>query len=187
MKFEYTGRHMDVTDALRRHVEEHFSKIDHIFNDSTANAHVIMEVEKNRQKGEILLHWREHALTASDTNADMYQALTRAIAKIEKQAVKLKKKIIDRNHKALPTSAVASSPDSMEGDGRADESAALAETRTPRIVAARRYAVKPMTPEEAAMRLAEDANQFLVFRDSDTNRVGVLYKRNNGDFGLIEP
>ncbi len=52
---------------------------------------------------------------------------------------------------------------------------------------ARRYAVKPMTPEEAAMHLSEDANQFFVFRDSDTNRIGVLYKRDNGDFGLIEP
>ena len=186
MKFEYTGRHVDVTDALRRHVEDHFSKIDHIFNDSTANAHVIMEVEKNRQKGEILLHWREHTMTASDTNADMYLALSRAIAKIEKQAVRLKKKIIDRNHKALPVSAVAPTPEPPPGDGRMDESAA-ASTRTPRIVTARRYSVKPMTPEEAAMRLLEDANQFLVFRDSDTNRVGVLYKRDNGDFGLIEP
>ncbi len=185
MKFEYTGRHVDVTDALRRHVEDHFSKIDHIFNDSTANAHVIMEVEKNRQKGEILLHWREHALTASDTNADMYQALSRAIAKIEKQAVKLKKKIIDRNQKAMPTSAVAPVPEPPQGDGQAEDFATT--TRTPRIVMARRYAVKPMTPEEAAMRLSEDVNQFLVFRDSDTNRVGVLYKRNNGDFGLIEP
>ncbi len=188
MHFEYTGRHVDVTDALRRHVEEHFSKIAHIFNDSTANAHVIMEVEKNRQKGEILLHWREHTMTASDTNADMYLALSRAIAKIEKQAVKLKKKIIDRNHKAMPTSAVA--PEPVQGDGQADErgtAASTADARTPRIVAARRYAVKPMTPEEAAMHLAEEPNQFLVFRDSDTNRVGVLYKRNNGDFGLIEP
>lgn len=185
MKFEYTGRHVDVTDALRRHVEEHFSKIDHIFNDSTANAHVIMEVEKNRQKGEILLHWREHTMTASDTNADMYQALTRAIAKIEKQAVKLKKKIIDRNQKAMPTSAVAPAPvEPEQGDGLGEEASGA---RAPRIIAARRYAVKPMTPEEAAMRLAEEANQFLVFRDSDTNRVGVLYKRSNGDFGLIEP
>lgn len=187
MKFEYTGRHVDVTDALRRHVEEHFSKLDHIFNDSTASAHVIMEVEKNRHKGEILLHWREHTLTAIDVNADMYQALSRAITKIEKQAIKLKKKIIDRNQRAMPTSAVAPTPEpTPRGDGQADESAAPT-ARAPRIVAARRYAVKPMTPEEAALRLSEDANQFLVFRDSDTNRIGVLYRRNNGDFGLIEP
>ena len=177
MEFEYTGRHMDVTPALRAHVEDHFQKIDHIFNDTTARAHVIIEVEKNRQIGEILVHWRDHTLTATDTNADMYMALTRAIAKIEKQALKLKKKIIDRKQGGKRASAVAPQP-----DGQLEAS-----PRAPRIVNARRYAVKPMTAEEAAMRLSGEDDQFLVFRDADTDRVGVLYKRKDGDFGLIEP
>jgi putative sigma-54 modulation protein len=177
MEFEYTGRHVDVTPALRAHVEDHFQKIDHIFNDTTARAHVIIEVEKNRQIGEVLVHWRDHTLTATDTNADMYLALTRAIAKIEKQALKLKKKIIDRKQGAKRISAVAPQP-----DGQLDASPA-----TPRIVNARRYNVKPMTAEEAAMRLTSETDQFLVFRDADTNRVGVLYKRKDGNFGLIEP
>lgn len=179
MEFEYTGRHMDVTPALRAHVEDHFQKLEHIFNDSTARAHVIIEVEKNRQKGEILVHWREHTLTATDINADMYQALTRAIAKIEKQAVKLKKKIIDRHHQAQPASAIAPQPD---GNPELEAS-----PRPPRIIAARRYTVKPMTAEEAALRLSGEQDQFLVFRDADTNRIAVLYKRADGNFGLIEP
>src|SRR5215212_7298953 len=177
MEFEYTGRHVDVTPALRSHVEDHFQKIEHVFNDSTARAHVIIEVEKNRQIGEILLHWRDHTLTARDTNADMYQALTRAIAKIEKQALKLKKKIIDRKQGARRMAISAPQP-----DGQVEAS-----PRPPRIIAARRYAVKPMTAEEAAMRLTGEDNQFLVFRDADTDRVGVLYKRSDGNFGLIEP
>ncbi len=107
MKFEYTGRHVEVSPAIRRHVEDHFKKLDHIFNgDSTLSTHVIIDVEKNRQIGEIVVYWRDHTLTAKDTNADMYMALTRAMAKIEKQAVKLKKKIIDR--KQSGKSAVAS-------------------------------------------------------------------------------
>jgi len=176
MKFEYTGRHVEMTPTIRRHVEEHFNKIDHIFDDSTASAHIIIDVQKNRHIGEILVHWREHTLTASDTNADMYQALTRAIAKIEKQAVKLKKKIIERKQDAKPLSALAIT------DGQVTPS------RPPvRIITARRYNVKPMTPEEAALRLDEDTNQFLVFRDSDTDRLGVLYKRKDGNYGLIEP
>jgi len=177
MEFEYTGRHVDVTPALRSHVEDHFQKIEHIFNDTTARAHVIIEVEKNRQIGEILVHWRDHTLTATDTNADMYQALTRAIAKIEKQALKLKKKIIDRKQGARRASTAAPEP-----DGQIEAS-----PRPPRIIAARRYIVKPMTAEEAAMRLSDETDQFLVFRDADTNRVGVLYKRSDGNFGLIEP
>jgi putative sigma-54 modulation protein len=178
MEFEYTGRHVDVTPTIRAHVEDHFQKIEHIFNDSTARAHVIIDVEKNRQIGEILVHWRDHTLTARDTNADMYQALSRAIAKIEKQALKLKKKIIDRKQGARPASAVAPEPDGERLE---------ASPRPPRIIAARRYIVKPMTAEEAAMRLSEETDQFVVFRDSDTNRVSVLYKRKDGNFGLIEP
>jgi putative sigma-54 modulation protein len=181
MKFEYTGRHVEVTPALRRHVEEHFSKLDQIFDDSTASAHIIIEVEKNRHMGEVLLHWREHTLTARDVNADMYQALSRAISKIEKQAVKLKKKIIDRKQSAQPLSTFAPDNGSNE-DG--DETAAPAAGR---IISARRYAVKPMTPEEAVIRLGEDANQFILFRNSDTDRLSVLYKRKDGNFGLIQP
>ncbi len=177
MEFEYTGRHVDVTPAIRAHVEDHFQKLEHIFNDSTARAHVIIEVEKNRQIGEVLVHWREHTLTATDTNADMYQALTRAIAKIEKQALKLKKKIIDRKQGAKPAGAVAPQP-----DGQLEASPA-----GPRIIPARRYAVKPMTAEEAALQLSGGAEQFIVFRDADTNRIGVLYKRKDNNFGLIEP
>jgi putative sigma-54 modulation protein len=182
MDFEYTGRHIDVTPALRAHVEEHFGKIGHLFeNASTARAHVIIDVVKNRHIAEILLHWREHTLTAKDTNADMYQALTRCIDKIEKQAVKLKKKIIERKQDAVPLSAVAPEP--------ATGTAAPENPERPagRIIAARRYRVKPMTAEEAVMSLAEDGDQFVVFRDSDTDRLSVLYKRKDGNYGLIQP
>jgi putative sigma-54 modulation protein len=177
MEFEYTGRHVDVTPAIRAHVESHFAKLQHIFNDSAARVHIIIEVEKNRQKGEVIVHWRDHTLTATDVNSDMYIALTRAILRIEKQALKLKEKTIDRKQGAKRAAEVAPQP-----DGLLD-----AMPRPPRIISARRYAVKPMTPEEATIRLTEEADQFLVFRDSETNRVGVLYKRKDGNFGLIEP
>jgi putative sigma-54 modulation protein len=182
MDFEYTGRHIDVTPALRAHVEEHFGKVAHLFeNASTARAHVIIDVVKNRHIAEILLHWREHTLTAKDTNADMYQALTRCIDKIEKQALKLKKKIIERKQDAVPLSAVAPEP--------ATGTAAPENVERPagRIIAARRYRVKPMTAEEAVLSLAEDGDQFVVFRDSDTDRLSVLYKRKDGNYGLIQP
>ena len=185
MDFEYTGRHIDVTPALRTHVEEHFGKLGHLFeNSTTARAHVIIDVVKNRHIAEILLHWREHTLTARDTNADMYQALTRCIDKIEKQAVKLKKKIIERKQDAAPLSAVApdTAPDTEEAAG-----ASAGSERQPRIIAARRYKVKPMTAEEAVMSLADDGDQFVVFRDSDTARLSVLYKRKDGNYGLIQP
>lgn len=178
MKFEYTGRHVEVSPAIRRHVEDHFKKLDHIFNgDSTLTTHVIIDVEKNRQIGEIVVYWRDHTLTAKDINNDMYMALTRAMAKIEKQAVKLKKKIIDRKQGAKSAARVAPEP-----DGRIE-----ATPRPARIIPARRYAVKPMTAEEASLRLSAEQDQFLVFRDADTQRLGVIYKRKDGNYGLIEP
>ncbi|MGB8507720.1 MAG: ribosome-associated translation inhibitor RaiA [Pyrinomonadaceae bacterium] len=190
MQFEYTGRHIEVTPAIRMHVEDHFTKLDQIFGDSsTARAHIVIEVNKTRHIAEIILHWRDHTMTATDTNADMYQALTRVIGKIEKQAVKLKKKIIERKQGATPLSALT--PDEPAPKGRRAAATVEADNSTPpdqpRIVNARSYRVKPMTPEEASMSLAEDDNQFVVFRDSDTDRLSVLYKRKDGNFGLIQP
>ena len=177
MTFEYTGRHVEVTPAIRRHVEDQFGKINHIFNGTEPRVHVILEIQKNRQIGEIIVHWRDHTLTATDTNADMYMALSRAVGKIEKQALKLKKRIIDRKQHAHKTSIDAPNPDGQ-----------LQATPLPvRLIAARRYAVKPMTAEEAALDLSGRTDQFVVFRDADTNRLGVLYKRQDGNFGLIEP
>src|SRR3954469_13297599 len=115
-----------------------------------------MDVVKNRHMAEILVHWREHTLTAKETNADMYQALTLCIDKIEKQALKLKKKKIERKQAATPMSAVA--PDTVPA---AAEAAASSNERQPRIINARRYKVKPMTAEEAVMSLADDGNQFV--------------------------
>lgn len=183
MKFEYTGRHVDVTPAIREHVEDHFGKIEHLFDgSSTLSAHIIITVEKNRHIGEVLVHWREHTLTATDTNADMYQALTRAITKIEKQALKLKKKIIERTHNATPLSALT--PADVPPDGDAEPALPV----VGRIINARRYNVKPMTAEEARLHLSDEPEQFLVFRDADmNNRVSVLYKRKDGNYGLIQP
>jgi putative sigma-54 modulation protein len=177
MKFEYTGRHVEVSPGIRKHVEDHFTKLEYIFNGTTAWTHVVIDVEKNRHIAELLVHWRDHTLTAKDINADMYIALTRGIAKIEKQALKLKQKTIDRKQGARKASKVAPTP-----DGRIEAS-----PRPPRIINARRYVIKPMTAEEAALRLSTDPDQFVVFRDADTDRVGVLYKRSDGNFGLIEP
>jgi putative sigma-54 modulation protein len=177
MKFEYTGRHVEVSPGIRKHVQDHFKKLDHIFNGTEASTHVIITVEKNRHIGELVVFWREHTLTAKEVNADMYMALTRAMEKVEKQAIKLKKKIIDRKQGGKRTSAVAPTP-----DGQLE-----ATPRAPRIIPARRYSVKPMTAEEAALRLSSDPQQFVVFRDADTDRIGVVYKRNDGNFGLIEP
>lgn len=176
MKFEYTGRHIEVTPALRSHVEEHFERIQHLFNGNPTKAHVIIEVERNRHRSEIIVNCYNEVLTAETTRADMYQSLSQTIDKIEKQARRLKNKIIDKSHKAQKVSTIV--PESAEVEPT---------PKAPRIINVKRYAVKPMTDEEAAMRLDEEENQFLVFRNAANERVSIIYKRGDGNYGLIVP
>jgi len=106
MNFEFTGRHIEVTPALKAHVEDHFKKIDHIFDGKPANAHVIIEVERGRHRSEIVINWRNEVLTAVSINSDMYQSLSQTIEKIEKQGRKLKEKVIDKSHRAIKASVI---------------------------------------------------------------------------------
>ena len=176
MRFEYTGRHVEVTPALRSHVEDHFRRLDHLFNGNSAKAHVIIAVERGRHRSEIIVNWRRDVLNAAATMPDMYQSLSQSISKIEKQALKLKNKVVDKSHRA-----------SKVGEVTSRESDIKPAPRAPRIINARRYAVKPMTAEEAAMLLDDEENQFLVFRNSDNEKVSVVYKRKDGNYGLIQP
>jgi putative sigma-54 modulation protein len=177
MNFEYTGRHMDVTPALRSHVENHFDKVSHVFDGDGTSAHVIIEVAKGRHRSEIILKWRDQVLTATTTVSDMYQSLTQTIDKLEKQALKLKKKVIDKHQKkAKKVTAIGTPLDDVQPA-----------TTSPRIIDVDNYAVKPMTAEEAALRIDGDENQFVVFRDSENEKFSVVYKRKDGNYGLIQP
>ncbi|MGH9947796.1 MAG: ribosome hibernation-promoting factor, HPF/YfiA family [Pyrinomonadaceae bacterium] len=176
MKFEYSGRHIEVTPAIRSHVETHFERIDHIFGTRPIRAHVIIEVERGRSLSEIVVNWRNDVLTATTRNADMYKSLSMSIDKIEKQALKLKNKVIDRSHKAKKAGTSISKK--ADGDGRPASN---------RIVNEKRYAVKPVLPEEAALMLKNKKDNFLVFRNAETEKISVIYQRSDGNFGLIEP
>jgi putative sigma-54 modulation protein len=176
MKFEYTGRHIDVTPALRNHVEEHFGRLSHLFDGDNAKAHVIIEVEKGRNRSEIVVNWRRDVLTANTTLADMYQSLSQTITKIEKQALKLKNKKTDKQHRAKKVGAITLPEEIIEPA-----------PASPRIIASKNYAVKPMTADEAALLLDAEENQFLVFRNADDERISVIYKRQDGNYGLIKP
>ena len=176
MKFEYTGRHIDVTPALRSHVENHFERINHLFNGKPAKAHVIIEVERGRHRSEVILNWRNDVLTATTSNSDMYQSLSQTIDKIEKQALKLKNKVIDKSHRAKRATTLVPNPTDVKP-----------EPSTPRVIKTRRYAVKPVTVDEAAMMLSDARDGFLVFRNADNQKISVIHTRTDGNYGLIEP
>jgi len=175
MKYEYTGRHLEVSPALRSHVESHFDKIEHLFNGNDTTAHIIIEVEKGRHRAEVIVKWRDQMLTATSSVSDMYQALSQTIVKLEKQALKLKNKVIDKHQKKPKKTAIAGPNDDLKPAQRG-----------PRIISVERYPVKPMTAEEAVLLLS-DENQFLVFRDAESQKMSVIYKRKDNNFGLIQP
>ncbi len=107
MNIEFTGRHIEVTPALKSHFEDHFKKIEPIFDGKASNAHVIIEVERGLSRSEVIINWRNEVLTANSSIPDMYQSLTQTIDKIEIQARRLKDKVIDKSHKATKASEIA--------------------------------------------------------------------------------
>lgn len=177
MKIEFTGRNFTLSPAIKKHVNEHLRKIDSVLH-GAIQAHIILSVEKHkRHLVEIIINWHDHAMTSTADTNDMYLSVTQAVDRLRRQVLKVKGKIIDRKHHALSTGVVAPSPIPPVTP------TALA----PRIIRSRRYSVKPMTPEEAVLTVSEAPEQFLVFRDAETDRVGVIYKRKDGNYGLIEP
>lgn len=178
MKVEFTGRHFDITAAIKRHTKEQLEKIEKVFDfDALGHAHVILEVEKHRHRAEIVFRWRDHELAANAITNDMYTAVAQAADKLERQALKVKSKKTSRKRQSQSTSSVAPQPIPP----------VMPAPDAPRIIRSRRYAIKPLTPEEAASMVSDSVDQFLVFRDAETDRIGVIYKRKDGNFGLIEP
>lgn len=187
MKIEFTGRNFTVSPAIKKHVTDHFKKLDTLL-DSAERAHIILSVGKHhRHIAEIVIHWKDRSLTSKSDTTDMYVSATQAIERLQRQAVKVKGKIIDRVHHATPITKATVVKANGKAAPKPADAVEAAETSAPRIVRSRRYSVKPMTPEEAMMRVEDAAEQFLVFRNAETDRVGVLYKRKDGNFGLIEP
>ncbi len=196
MQVEITGKHLEITASMREHLIAQLDKLNQFFKDKqSASAHAVITVEKNRQIAEIMVTWREHVLKAQDSDKDLYQAINKAVDKIEKQARRMKEKVVSRKQHAKPTAEIAPEP-----DGAVDAAplppgpppppppgAGPPAPLPPRIINVSTETLKPMTPEEAVLTLDGDNNQFVVFRDAETERVMVLYKRADGNFGLMQP
>jgi len=174
MNIEFTGRHIEVTPALREHVETHFERIKHLFDGKPAKAHVIIEVERGRHRSEIVINWRNEVLKAESRISDMYLSLSQSIDKIEKQARKLKDKVIDKSHKAAKAAVIA-----------APNETAPKMAAEPKIVEATRLIAKPMTTDEAAMVLDANEQPFFVFRNARDSQMAVIFRRADGNYGLI--
>jgi putative sigma-54 modulation protein len=184
MRLELTGRHLRITPPLRRLIEDGLVKLDRLLHDSAVSLQVVLYQEKYRHRVEATLHARgENFLHGTGSGRDWETSLNQALGKINQQARKLKGKWIEGKRGRVSAARMP-----VETTARAERGGDGAAERSPvRIIRARRYAVKPMSIDEAAVVVGDTQNSFLVFRNAETDAVTVLFRRPDGNLGLIEP
>lgn len=180
MELKFNFKNFDPSDHLKNYAQTRFEKLTkYLRNSDSAKLQINLEVEKFRQKAEVILLSDELHLSAQEETQDMYSTIDLVLDKMEAQVRKLKDKQKDRRKGKSNRGEV----ESMLNEGGAGLESA------PQVVKVDLFDPKPITVEEASIRLQESANSnnFLVFYNADANRVNVLYRRKNGDFGLIDP
>lgn len=187
MRFELTGRHVEITLALRRLVERKLGKIERLLNDRAVSAHAVLTREKHRHRADITLHARGEKFFHGVGDAPAWErSVGQAIEKITQQAQKVKEKGQPRKGGRRRAATVAASIQEGASVGMEAPQSTRARTRMPPIVRASRQDLKPMSLADAARELEADGDGVVVFRDVETATVSVLFRRRNGDLTLVQ-
>jgi len=191
MRLELTGRHITITPGVRRLIEQRLAPMLRLLNDSAVSAQVVLRKEKSRVHAEVTLHARgEHFLHGEATGRDVDTALSAAADKVDRQVRSLKSRWSKGKRQGVSVAKIASAvapPEPVRRVPAAGTRGVAADRRALRIVRARRYEVKPMSVDEAALEVVGGADAFLVFRNAATDTINVLFRRSDGNLGLIEP
>jgi putative sigma-54 modulation protein len=175
MRVDITGRNVEVTPPLRQLIDKRLARLGRLLNDSVISAQVILTKEKYRHRAEMVVHARgDHMMRGLGEGNAWPISLRQASEKLEQQAQKLKSKWDQRKRRGAGPRAVPAQPTEPATNSR-------------RVVRATRYAVKPMSVEDAALQVESAKEAFVVFRNAETEAVSILYRRKDGNFGLIEP
>jgi ribosome hibernation promoting factor len=186
MRLELTGRHVDITPALRRLVETKIGKLERVLNDSAVSAQAVLTREKYRHRTDITVHTRgEKFLHGVGDSGSWEQSLTSAIGKISQQFQKVKGKWQGRKRQGA-AKEVASPSGLREAVAVRPISRAASRARMPRIVRTSRQTIKPMTVGDAAREMDVAREGVVVFRDPASATINVLYRRPNGELALVE-
>jgi putative sigma-54 modulation protein len=193
MEITVSARHTDVSAALREAVEDKIGRLSR-FLEGMDRAEVHFTEERNpriaaREVCEVTLEGHGHHVRCKVAAADGFAAIDAAVDKLEHQLHKLKTKVVGRRHGGRRNGRTGSELDTdgvlatlVEVDGSVDGGA----DAEPRIVKTKKHALKPMTPEEAMLRLDLVEHDFWFFTNAETGRSAVLYRRADGDLGLID-
>lgn len=175
MNIMVVGKNIPLTEGLKNAVENKLSKLDKYFSpDVKANA--TLSVQKKYHKIEVTIPFNGVILRGEESSEDMYFAIDSVIEKLERQIRKQKTKLEKRKHgDSLKFQFI---PEYIPRDNEKIES---------KIVKTKKFAIKPMNSEEALLQMELLGHNFFVYTDADTNEVNVLYKRKDGQYGIIEP
>jgi putative sigma-54 modulation protein len=184
MATEITGRNFEVTPEIRTLLEKKLAKVEERLFDDVIDVRVVLQVQKYRNICEIIIVGKEHDVKAVQNSDDsMQDAINAALDHVKRQAQKNRKKIRDhRNGRTKPApeawAVQVLEPGRLRMRG---------DHNRPRIIKTSNLPIRPMSIEHAALMLDDSKNEFIVFRDVDTDKISVIYKRKDSNLGLIAP
>lgn len=187
MQLSVTFRKIETTESIKAYVKDKLKKLKKFFPEPI-NAHVVLTLERYQHRADvnITLH-NGLVLKSQEKTGDMYSAIDLAMDKIERQIRKYKDKIRRHKPQAGPQYAIRHDilGPTVEDEDDADELDAD-EAPLPRVIRTSEFTAKPMSVEEAIMQMDLRDSTFLVFTNADSKAINVVYKRDDGNFGLIE-
>ena len=176
MKITITGKQIELTPALKQRVEDRFAKLDRYFHKET-EAFVTLRVQREEQIAEATIHSGSLIVRVEESTDDMYVSIDNAADVLERQLRKHKTRIEKKLKKeTFEAGALTAIP--FEEN--------VEEEKEFKIVRTKRFSIKPMSTEEAILQMNLLDHQFFIFNNADTDEPNVVYKRKNGDYGLIE-
>lgn len=180
MQISVTGRNFAVTEPIKNYVDGKVLKLDK-YTDKIKEAHIVLQVEKFRHIAEITLYLKDFKLTATEETRDMYASIDNAWDNLHKQLLKLRDRI--KEHRGRNGARKASF---FKGLLRAVEEKIMPKDKNQTVIK-RSFSPKPMSVEEACLELDLFKDNFMVFKNSETDIMNVVYKREDGNYGLIVP
>jgi len=182
MRFVFTGKNMTVTEGIKDRTMNKLGRLEKLLPDQT-DVFVTFSENKHLTTVEVTIPLHKRVLRAEIVNEDISTCMDQAVDILERQIVKYKSRLRDRRRRSVATNDELSF---LDANGFAPEAV---ETVTPEIIITRtkRFAIKPMDAQEAVMEMELLNHNFYVFRNSWTDEINVIYKRNDGEYGLIEP
>lgn len=174
MKIVYTARKVNLRDNFKERVEKKLAKFQKLFSDE-AIAYVVVTLEKNRQTVEITIRDKAIVYRAESTMQEMNDALDRVMDILMRQIRKNKTRLEKRIKTGSISDIIADAADTAEPEEEY------------RVVRNKQVIVKPLTVEEAILEMNMVNHDFFMFINAETNDVNVVYKRKNGDYGVLEP